>query len=126
MAKDTKNKVKSEKKEKKTFFKDFKAELKKVTWPTIKQLAQKTAIVIVIVLLISAIVFALYFAFENGYNFIITESSKMINKDQKTNTTTDENQNTASNETTNNVDENAENTNNEVNNNATEGNVTAE
>ena len=61
-----------------------------------------------------------------GYNFIITESSKMINKDQKTNTTTDENQNTASNETTNNVDENAENTNNEVNNNATEGNVTAE
>ena len=35
MAKDTKkNKVKKEKKESKTFFKDFKAELKKVTWPT--------------------------------------------------------------------------------------------
>ena len=37
MAKDTKkNKVKKEKKENKTFLKDFKAELKKVTWPTAK------------------------------------------------------------------------------------------
>ena len=39
MAKDTKK----TKKEKKGFFKDFRAELKKVVWPTPKQLVNNTA-----------------------------------------------------------------------------------
>ena len=84
MAKDTKKiKDKKEKKDNKTFFKDFKAELKKVTWPTAKQLATKTAVVIAIVLIISAIVFVL----DKGYEFIVTKASSSINKDN----TTDEN-----------------------------------
>lgn len=83
MAKDTKkNKVKKEKKESKTFFKDFKAELKKVTWPTAKQLANKTTAVIVIVIIIAAIVFALDFAFGKGYEFLINKTSNSLNKDK--------------------------------------------
>ena len=58
-----KNKDK-EPKNKKKFFKDFKAELKKVIWPTPKQLLNSTAAVVVIVLITAAIVFALDFAFE--------------------------------------------------------------
>ena len=79
MAKETKNKAnnsKKEKKEKSTFFRDFKAELKKVTWPTPKQLATKTSIVIAIVILISVIVFVLDTVFDKGYEFIVTESTK--------------------------------------------------
>lgn len=87
MAKDTKkNKVKNEKKENKTFFRDFKAELKKVTWPTSKQLASKTAAVIVIVLIVAALVFALDFVFDKGYETIISKTYTAINKDNKENT----------------------------------------
>ena len=93
MAKDTKNnKVKNEK-ERKTFFKDFKAELKKVTWPTAKQLAVKTVTVIAVVIIIAAIVFVLDIGFEKGYEFVITKTSNAIQKD--------ENKNQATNETTN-------------------------
>ncbi len=52
------------KKEKKSFFKDFKTELKKVNWPTAKQLANNTTAVITIVLITALIVFVLDFAFE--------------------------------------------------------------
>ena len=45
--------------------KDFKAELKKVIWPTPKQLANNTFAVIVVVLIIAVVVFVLDFAFEN-------------------------------------------------------------
>ncbi len=62
MAKDTKSN--KDVKNKKHFFKDFKAELKKVIWPTPKQLANKTIAVIVIVLITAAIVFVLDLAFE--------------------------------------------------------------
>ena len=57
-------KVEKEKKEKKHFFKDFKAELKKVIWPTPKQVANNTTAVIVIVLLTALIVFVLDLTFE--------------------------------------------------------------
>ena len=83
-----------EKKEKKHFFKDFKAELKKVIWPTPKQLANNTVAVITIVLLIAAIVFVLDFAFEkintNGINKIksLVESSNTVVEDQNTNSET--------------------------------------
>ena len=53
-----------EKKEKKHFIKDFKAELKRVIWPTPKQLLNNTTAVITIVLITAIIVFALDFAFE--------------------------------------------------------------
>lgn len=62
MAKVDKNK--KETKKKKTFMKDFKAELKRVTWLTPKQLVNNTTAVIVIVLATAAIVFALDFTFK--------------------------------------------------------------
>ena len=62
------NTNKSVKKEKKNSFKNFKAELKKVTWPTPKDLVNKTIAVIVIVLLIAFIVFIFDVIFENIYN----------------------------------------------------------
>jgi len=51
-------------KNKKSFFKDFKAELKKVIWPTPKQLVNNTMAVVVIVVLTAAIVFVLDLAFD--------------------------------------------------------------
>lgn len=67
MAKEEK-KLKNEKKikkENKHFFKDFKAELKKVIWPTSKQLVNNTIVVITIVLITAAIVFVLDFVFAS-------------------------------------------------------------
>ena len=61
MAKDLEKKSK---KEKKHFFKDFKAELKKVIWPTPKQVVNNTVAVITIVLITAVIVFALDFVFK--------------------------------------------------------------
>ena len=55
---------KKEKKENKHFFKDFKAELKRVIWPTPKQLVNNTIAVIVIVLVTATIVFVLDLVFE--------------------------------------------------------------
>ena len=67
MAKKEEKAVKEKNKEnkvKKHFFKDFKAELKKVIWPTPKQLVNNTVAVIVIVVVVGAIVFALDAVFE--------------------------------------------------------------
>ena len=61
MAKDAKNK---DVKNKKHFFKDFKAELKKVIWPTPKQIVNNTIAVITIVLIAAVIVFVLDFVFN--------------------------------------------------------------
>ncbi len=51
-------------KNKKSFFKDFKAELKKVNWPTAKQLFNNTTAVITIVIITAVIVFVLDIVFE--------------------------------------------------------------
>lgn len=56
--------VKDKKENKRHFFKDFKAELKKVIWPTSKQVANNTTAVITIVLITAIIVFVLDVAFE--------------------------------------------------------------
>jgi len=61
MAKDAEKKSK---KENKHFFKDFKAELKKVIWPTTRQVANNTIAVITIVLITAVIVFALDLIFK--------------------------------------------------------------
>lgn len=71
MAKDTKNN--KDQKNNKHFFKDFKVELKKVIWPTPKQLANKTIAVITMVLILAAIVFVL----DTFFNII---NEKGINK----------------------------------------------
>ena len=62
MAKETK--TNTDLKNKKHFFKDFKAELKKVIWPTPKQVVNNTIAVIVIVLITAAIVFVLDVVFD--------------------------------------------------------------
>jgi len=48
----------------KHFWKDFKAELKKVIWPTRSQVIKNTMIVLVIVVIVTAICFVLDLAFE--------------------------------------------------------------
>ena len=62
MAKDAKNN--KDTKNKKHFFKDFKAELKKVIWPTPKQIVNNTVAVITIVLITAVIVFVLDLFFD--------------------------------------------------------------
>lgn len=57
-------KEKNKKENNRHFFKDFKAELKKVIWPTPKQVVNNTTAVIVIVLLTALIVFVLDLTFE--------------------------------------------------------------
>jgi len=123
--KETKNK-KENSKNKKSFSKDFKAELKKVSWPTPKQLVNNTVAVITIVLVTAAIVFVLDLTFEtlnkhgvNKIKEVISTSNSTSNENTTTeeeNTTTDENA----------TDENAEsdeNTENENNSENTESNA---
>lgn len=104
------NKVK---KEKKHFFRDFKAELKRVIWPTPKQLINNTIAVITIVLITAAVVFALDFVFENmnkyGINKIkeTVESHKQAENPEEENEDNNENaENSESDEETDNKVEN--------------------
>lgn len=59
-----KENAKTNSKNKKHFWKDFKAELKKVIWPTPKQLFKNTVAVLFIVIITSAIVFVLDVVFD--------------------------------------------------------------
>lgn len=94
MAKDLKNKEKKVKTEKAKshFFKDTKAELKKVIWPTPKELLNNTLSVIVIVLITGAIVFVLDLCFKEMNDYGV-EKLKAIagsnNTTSETNTTDD-------------------------------------
>ena len=58
------NAKKENNKNKKHFWKDFKAELKRVIWPTPKQLFKNTVAVIFIVIVTATIVFVLDVAFD--------------------------------------------------------------
>ncbi len=53
------------------FLKEVVAELKKVTWPTRKDLVSYTIAVIVFVVLISAVVGILDFVFQQGFLLIV-------------------------------------------------------
>ena len=76
-------KEKKNKKEKKSFFKDFKAELKKVIWPTPKQLVNNTVAVITIVLITAVIVFVLDFTFEKLNTYGVNNLKKMIKSENE-------------------------------------------
>ena len=109
-------KVKKENsKNKKSFFKDFKAELKKVNWPTPKQLLNNTIAVVTIVLITAAIVFVLDIAFEtlnkHGVDKIkgIVGTNQSVSEDETAEEATEEN---AEGEAT---EENSENANEENN-----------
>lgn len=76
-------KEKKNKKEKKSFFKDFKAELKKVIWPTPKQLVNNTVAVITIVLITAIIVFVLDFTFEKLNTYGVNNLKKMVKSENE-------------------------------------------
>ncbi len=111
MAKENKSK-----KENKYFFKDFKAELKKVIWPTPKQLVNNTVAVITIVLITAAIVFVLDFAFEKMNTYGINKIKSMVesNNTVSESTNTVENVNSEASDTENTADQNDTVTNSEV------------
>ena len=75
-----KKESKNENKVKKHFFKDFKAELKKVIWPTPKQLVNNTVAVVTIVLLTAVIVFALDAVFDLGNKYGITKLQSIVDE----------------------------------------------
>ena len=75
-----KKESKNENKVKKHFFKDFKAELKKVIWPTPKQLINNTVAVVTIVLITAVIVFALDAVFDLGNKYGITKLQSIVNE----------------------------------------------
>ncbi len=128
--KEIKNNKKENSKNKKSFFKDFKAELKKVVWPTPKQLVNNTVAVITIVLITAAIVFVLDLTFEtlnkHGVDKVkeaITQIDEETNNDENTNTNSDsssESESTEQNTSTENVtnETNTENTDNVTENTA--------
>ena len=115
MAKKEAKAKKENSKNKKSFFKDFKAELKKVNWPTPKQLLNNTIAVVTIVLITAAIVFVLDIAFEtlnkHGVDKIkgIVGTNQSVSEDETAEEATEEN---AEGEAT---EENSENANEENN-----------
>ena len=112
---------KKQSKDKKQFGKDFKAELKRVIWPTPKQLFNNTVAVITVVLITAAIVFVLDFAFESLNTYGVDRLKEMV-----------ENQNSESSNTVvnNEVEEDTnateENSTNETDTNATDENVSSD
>ncbi len=122
-----------EKKENKHFFKDFKAELKRVIWPTPKQLVNNTIAVITIVLITAVIVFVLDLAFESMNSYGIDKIKGFVeshNEQTTNNAVNGESQNTVNNETTNNTQNNNtqanEQTNSTTNNNQATNNTVNE
>ena len=118
MAKQEKEK---ENKKQKHFWKDFKAELKKVIWPTKKQLTNNTMVVIAMVLVTTVIVLILDLAFEAlntyGINKIKhkVEDSISANVDEnKDNSESNNNEEENNNEETNQETDSNNNENNEV------------
>ena len=66
------------------FMKDFKSELKRVIWPTPKQLFNNTVTVIVIVLITALIVFVLDLAFENLNKYGIEKLKNVVDTTETT------------------------------------------
>ena len=101
-----KNENKNDSKVKKNFFKDFKAELKRVIWPTPKQLLNNTTAVVTIVIITAIIVFALDAVFDLGNKYGISKLQSIVN--EKYNNT--ESTNSTDNSSTDNNTESTENT----------------
>ncbi len=93
MAKEQRNK----KENNKHFFKDFKAELKKVIWPTPKQVANNTTAVITIVLITAIIVFVLDVAFEKLNTHGVDKLRSVVSRQETNNISNSVNGNTIQN-----------------------------
>ena len=113
MAKEKENKVKNENKH---FMKDVKAELKKVTWPTSKQMVNNVTAVLVIVLVTAAIVFCLDFVFGAMNKYGVDKLKEHVQSNNQSQTQVVENKdNNESSENNNENDANVENTENAEN-----------
>ena len=113
MAKDSKNKMpkdaKKNSKDKRHFWKDFRAELKKVNWLTPKQLINNTVAVVSIVIIVAVIVLVLDLGFEALNKYGINKLRETV-------------ENSTSQNETNNITENS----NEETNSANDKNTTEE
>ena len=122
MAKEKESKVKNDNKH---FMKDVKTELKKVVWPTSKQMVNNVTAVLVIVLVTAAIVFCLDFVFGamNKYGVEkIKEHVQSNNQSQSQNVdNNDSNKENVSDE--NNEESNADEQNVDSENNENDGNA---
>lgn len=78
-------------KDKTSFVKSFKAELKKVVWPTPKQLFNNTVAVLAIVIITALIVFILDFAFESMNKYGIEKIKNIVSNSTTVNETLEEN-----------------------------------
>ena len=111
-----------ENKVKKHFFKDMKAELKRVIWPTKKQLVNNTVAVVTIVFIVVAVVFVLDSVFDVMNQYGITKLQSYVVERFKKEEKQDNNDN---NEQTNTNEDNT-NTDNKQNTDNTEGNQNTE
>ena len=68
-----------EKKSKNRWFKEFISELKKVVWPSKKDLLENTVVVISMVVIVAAIIFVLDLAFEALNKFEVQQVEKIKN-----------------------------------------------
>ena len=122
MAKKEEKVTNNNKEYKKSFFKGLKAELKKVIWPSPKQLVNNTIAVVTIVIITAVIVFVLDLAFESINKFGIDKIKESVqtlesNTSEESNTTQENESNTSnesSNTSANEVDENQQNANSNV------------
>ncbi len=90
-----------ENKQKSHYFKDMKAELKKVIWPTPKQLINNTLAVIAFTLVIAIIVFVLDLCFNAITEHGITKMQEQVRSSyQASHNSGEENNSTGTNETT--------------------------
>ena len=104
-----KKEKKDNNKQKRHYFKDMKAELKKVIWPTAKQTANNTVAVVVFTLAIALIVFVLDLVFDFANKNGVVALQEKVKSSYSASNTTDENntENTATEE--NSSEENATN-----------------
>lgn len=75
-------------KKKNGYFKEFKAELKKVVWPTPKEVINGTTAVIMIVLITTLIVFILDFCFEKLNSYGINKLRSIVSSETEAENTT--------------------------------------
>ena len=96
MAKDKQSNVKKDnvkkvKENKKSYFKDFKAELKKVSWPTFNQLVKNTGAVVAIVVFTAVIIFVLDVVFESLNTYGVNKLKELVTSDDEVTETIVEN-----------------------------------
>ncbi len=58
-----------------SYFKDVKGEMKKVAWPTFKQIKNNTVIVIVSVVIVGLVIALLDFGFGKGFDYLVNRDN---------------------------------------------------